>query len=187
MISIPFSIDKPNYLLANYHPCPIWPLVMLLDLSYTLLICLLLFSLNLTCRFSQNTIFQISCLFVIVKSHFVTFLFLWWGVASPLPNPHSGRLPLVSCPWLLIHYSHSQSPLESIFSIHNPRTHHAMVTGSHVTWIVANISRYLNVTKFSKDVLAIVLTILCCILVMRYNLLSFLHIYLQTNLLSSIK
>jgi hypothetical protein len=32
------------------------------------------------------------------------FLFLWWGVVSPLPNPQAGGLPLVGCPRLLIQY-----------------------------------------------------------------------------------
>jgi hypothetical protein len=35
------------------------------------------------------------------------FLFLWWGVVSPLPNPQAGGPPLVGCSRLLVQYIHS--------------------------------------------------------------------------------
>jgi len=53
--NITFDIILPSTpLLAHYNPCPIWPLVLPLDLSYTLLIRLLLFS------YSSHSTFQVA-------------------------------------------------------------------------------------------------------------------------------
>jgi len=55
------------------------------------------------------------------------------GVVSPSPNPQAGRPPLVSFPRLLIQYIRSYPPyLESVSSIRNPRTRHAVVAGTHI-------------------------------------------------------
>jgi hypothetical protein len=43
--------------------------------------------------------------------------------------PQAGRPPLVGCPWMLIQCIHSYPPqLETVFSISNQRTCHAVVT-----------------------------------------------------------
>jgi hypothetical protein len=56
-------------------------------------------------------------------------------VSSP-PNPQAGGPPTVVCPRLLIQYIRSYPPyLETVSSIRNPRTRHAVVTGSLVTII----------------------------------------------------
>jgi hypothetical protein len=61
--------------------------------------------------------------------HFVTNLFLRWGVVSPTPNPQTGRPPFVGRPWLLIQYISSYPPyVEAISSIRNLRTRQALVT-----------------------------------------------------------
>jgi hypothetical protein len=60
---------------------------------------------------------------------FVTSLFLRWGVVSPTHNPLAGGSPIVGCPRLLIQYIRSYPPyLESVSSIRNLRTRHAVVT-----------------------------------------------------------
>jgi hypothetical protein len=67
--------------------------------------------------------------------HFITSLFLRWGVVSPAPNhklkQHSflaERPPIFGCPRLLIQYIGSYPPcLEAVSSIRNLRTRHAMV------------------------------------------------------------
>jgi hypothetical protein len=41
---------------------------------------------------------------------FVTSLFLWRGVVSPMPNPQTGGPPLVGCSRLLIQYIRSCPP-----------------------------------------------------------------------------
>jgi len=61
-------------------------------------------------------------------------LFLW-QVVSPLPNPQAGGSPHVSCPQLLLQYICSYPPYpEAVSSIHDPRTHHAIVTWIHIHW-----------------------------------------------------
>jgi hypothetical protein len=61
--------------------------------------------------------------------HFVTSLFLWWGVVSSTPNPQYEGPPLVGCPRVFIQYIRSYPPcLEAISFIRNLRTRHAMVT-----------------------------------------------------------
>jgi hypothetical protein len=48
---------------------------------------------------------------------------------APTPKPQAGWPPLVGCPQLLIQYIRSYPPyLEAVSSIHNLRTHHAVVT-----------------------------------------------------------
>jgi hypothetical protein len=63
------------------------------------------------------------------------FIFVRKRVVSPTPNPQAGGPPLVICPWLLIQCN---SQLTSIAggspSIRDPRTSHAVVTGTHLTW-----------------------------------------------------
>jgi len=49
-----------DHLLADYHPEPIWSLMLLLHLTHTLLISLLLFPVNLSYRDSLHSMFQIS-------------------------------------------------------------------------------------------------------------------------------
>jgi hypothetical protein len=56
------------------------------------------------------------------------------GVVSPQPNPQAGVQPLVGCPRLFIQYIRSYPPyLETVSSIRNLRTRHAVVTGDHLT------------------------------------------------------
>jgi len=77
--------------------------------------------------------------------------FLWWGVVSPSPNPQAGRPLLVGCLQLLIQYILSYTQyLEAVSSICNPKTHHAVVTGTHITWMfhVALIGHHLLVAVF---------------------------------------
>ncbi|KAJ4446561.1 hypothetical protein ANN_13258 [Periplaneta americana] len=55
---------------------------------------------------------------------------------SPSPNPQAGGPPLIGCPRLLIQYIRSYPPyLEAVSSIRNLRKRHAMVIGTHNTWI----------------------------------------------------
>jgi hypothetical protein len=55
--------------------------------------------------------------------------FLRWGVVSPTPSSEAGGPPIVDSPRLLIHYIRNYPPyLESVSSIRNLRTRHAMVT-----------------------------------------------------------
>jgi len=62
------------------------------------------------------------------------FVFLRWGVVSPTLNPHPGGPPHVVFPRLLIEYIHSYTTyMEAVFSILNPRTPHALVTGTLTT------------------------------------------------------
>jgi hypothetical protein len=53
----------------------------------------------------------------------------FYGELLPTPNPQTGGPPPVGCPRLLIEYILSYPPyLEGVSSIHNLRTHHAVVT-----------------------------------------------------------
>jgi hypothetical protein len=45
--------------------------------------------------------------------HFITNLFLSWGVVSPTPILKVGGPPLVNCPIQLIHYIHSYPPYQT--------------------------------------------------------------------------
>jgi hypothetical protein len=132
-------------MLTDYHPQPIQSLVLPLDLSYTLPVCLLLFSVNLPCRDSltfhvPNILSIFHCLDHFKESiqfwgpvwHFITSCFLWWGVISPSYNHWAGEPPHVSHLWLLIQYICSYPPcLEAIFSVHNLQICHFMVTDPH--------------------------------------------------------
>jgi len=61
-------------------------------------------------------------------------LFLWWGAVRTYPNSQGGGQSLVGCPRLLIQCIRSYPPyLEAVPSISNPRTPHAVVTGTHIT------------------------------------------------------
>jgi hypothetical protein len=61
MISISIATENIyNCLLDDYHTHPIWPLVLKLNLSYTLLIWLILFSLYMPYRDFKYSKFQIS-------------------------------------------------------------------------------------------------------------------------------
>ncbi|KAJ4446277.1 hypothetical protein ANN_12972 [Periplaneta americana] len=66
-------------------------------------------------------------------------------VVSPSPNPQAGGPPLIGCPRLLIQYIRSYPPyLEAVSSIRNLRTRHAVVIGTHNTWIFNTILRIVN-------------------------------------------
>jgi len=52
-------------------------------------------------------------------------IFLRRGVVSTSPNPHAGGPPLLGC--LRLHIQDTRRP----FPIRNPKTHHAVVTGTH--------------------------------------------------------
>jgi len=57
------------------------------------------------------------------------------GVVRYSPNPEAGGPPLVDCPRVYIQYIGSYPPyLEAVSSIHNLRTRHVIVTGTHLTW-----------------------------------------------------
>jgi len=63
-------------------------------------------------------------------------LFLWRNV-SPSPNFQAREPPLISCSRLLVLYTRIRSypPHEEVVSSnHNPRTRHAVVKGTHLTW-----------------------------------------------------
>jgi hypothetical protein len=88
----------------------------------------------------DNFTFYLLCSKVCVKIgvpfwHVVTSCFLWLGVVSPSPKPQTGGPLLVGCLWLLIQYICSYLPrLEAVSSIHNLKTCHVVVTGSHIMW-----------------------------------------------------
>jgi hypothetical protein len=67
------------------------------------------------------------------------YFFLQWRAVSPTPNSQAGRLGLVVCPRLLIQYCILYIAATSIAggrsSIHNLRTGHAVVEGTHLTWL----------------------------------------------------
>jgi hypothetical protein len=60
---------------------------------------------------------------------FITILFFTVRSCYPTPNPQARGPPLVGCPRLLIQYIRSYPPhLETISSVRNLRTRHAVVT-----------------------------------------------------------
>jgi len=64
----------------------------------------------------------------------VTFpdkLFFYDDLLAPSPNSQAGGPSLVGCPLLFIQYIRSYPPyLEAVYSIRNPGTRHAVVTGT---------------------------------------------------------
>jgi hypothetical protein len=63
------------------------------------------------------------------ESAFRKIMVLSRGVFSPTPNPQAGGPSLVGCPRLLIQYIRSYPQyLETVSSIRNLRTRHAVVT-----------------------------------------------------------
>ena len=64
---------------------------------------------------------------------FLNKVFLQGGVVSTSPNPQAGGPPLVGCPRLLIQFIRSYPPIGGRSYIRNPRTRHAVVTGTHFT------------------------------------------------------
>jgi hypothetical protein len=85
-----------NHLLADYHPQPIWPLVLPLDVTYTLLICFTLF-LNLPV---ETPTFHVPNLISI----FCCLCCSWWRVVSSSLNSQAGGPSLVGHPQLLIQH-----------------------------------------------------------------------------------
>jgi hypothetical protein len=62
-------------------------------------------------------------------SQHIQFFYGGGGVVSQPPNPQARGPPSVGCPLLLIQYIRSYPPyLETVSSIRNPRTCHAVVT-----------------------------------------------------------
>jgi hypothetical protein len=94
--------------------------------------------------------------------------FLPRAVISPPPNPQAGGPTLVGCPWML---TRSYPPyLEAVSSISNPRTRHAVVTGTHITWwavyikIIPTISlNYVNTSNQASLKMLMIITIIIII------------------------
>jgi hypothetical protein len=66
---------------------------------------------------------------------FVPSLFLWWGVASPTPNPQAEGSPPVDCPRLLIQYIRTTLHIWRV-SPPSATCARAMPSwqGTHLTW-----------------------------------------------------
>jgi hypothetical protein len=60
---------------------------------------------------------------------------LRWEVLTTSPNPQAEVLPLIGCPRLFIQYIAATLYISGgRSSIHNLRTRHAVVTGTHLSW-----------------------------------------------------
>ena len=66
-------------------------------------------------------------------------------VFTPSSNPQAGGPPLVGCPRLLIEYIRSSLHLVGRSSIRNLRTHHAVLTGPHLTFVCLRLSLLLPI------------------------------------------
>jgi hypothetical protein len=66
--------------------------------------------------------------------YFVTWYHLRWEVVSTSPNPQAGGPPLVGCSRVLFNIFAATLHIGGRFSIHNPRTPHAIETGTHLSF-----------------------------------------------------
>jgi len=165
MISISISTKKMfNRLLAGYHPHPIWPVRMPLNLSYTLAIrC---YSSLWTCQVetpnipcSKSHIHTPSPLsFQSIRPNprsYVTFrnkLFFTVRSCWPLSQPPSWKTRLVGRQLLLIQYIGSYPPyLEAVSSIPNQKTRHALVRGSQITWLLQTLNNFKKCFKVKEN------------------------------------
>jgi hypothetical protein len=63
------------------------------------------------------------------------------GVLSTSPNPQAGGPPLYGCPRLLFfNIFASTVHIGGLFSVCNPRTRHASVIATHLSWITASMA-----------------------------------------------
>jgi hypothetical protein len=87
-------------------------------------------------------------------------MFLERGIFIPSPNIKAGVPPIIRHLWLLIQYTGIYPPyLEILSSICNLRTHHAMVTGTHISWT----------DEYQHSKLFLVWSCCCCGTVMKLN------------------
>jgi hypothetical protein len=161
-IPLPWK-DVHNQHVVQCHPSSIWPPVLLLNPTHTLLILLRLFAVTVACRGSFHSKFKISCPFsftlAVPKRHSHLDIlcnvsqhagFVGWGVVSPSHNTEPGGSPLVSCPRLLIHYCHGYCQyLEAVTSLRRLSIRLAMVAGKHLEWL--QLSKHRNDVDKQKN------------------------------------
>lgn len=110
---------KHNRLLIQCHPCPIWLLP--LNLTYILLIILILFSNNLTYRDSWYSKLQISCTLVILKnpcprpSEKFRNMLVFYDFLAPHPTPKLGDSPFSACHHFLFTMSAATSHINKCY------------------------------------------------------------------------